>query len=211
MAIRTVDDSMDGGDSGLATMAVFVRASNDTTSLGELAGGASTDFVKIGLLDAGTINGSTTLNQREAINSKNFIKITGGKRDSNMTVDALVPTNAVMSCSKGFIGDYYGATTLDIPDEDTSFTGEAIFLFLDESQKWDNVASLAHNGGEYWKKVEIVPNGSKTLDGTSSLINPFEIHLQRHSSGKSIRNITPNDDSGIDVREEYVDMSTITA
>jgi hypothetical protein len=203
---------MTGSDSNGANIALFLKASNDTTSLGELAGGSSDNFAKVGLISTADINKEATITKRNANNSKIPIKTFVQGEDNSMTVNALIGTNVVKSCQKGYIADYLGSATTDIPDDEKGFEAEAIFLFLDEDESWDEVASLAHNGGEYWKSVKVVGSGTRSFaeDG-GTLTYPFEIHLGRDTSGSSIRDISPDNASGIDVTEEYVDMSSIIA
>jgi len=211
--IVTPTSSMTGSDSNNSVIAVFVKAGTGANSLGMLAGGASDAyFAKIGLIDTATLNNETTIASREAENSKIDIKVIGQKKSSMISIEALIATNAVKSCSKGYIADYYAdADGLDIPDEAIDFEGEAMLVYLDEDAAWDAVADLSHNGIEWWKSVKIIGNGSKTFDGTSSAKYMFEIHLQRHSSGNSIKDVPANDASGIDVTTEAVLFADITA
>ena len=199
MAVITPTSSMAGGFSNGNHFALFLRASRGATSLGGLAGGASTDFAKIGLISTGSLNKDITVTDRQAENSKIPIKTIAQGEKRSMTVDALIPTSVVLSCHHGFIADYLAATPIDLPDDRRSFSGEAVILFLDEDEAWDATANLAHNGGEYWKACRIVPSASETLDGNGDKIYSFEVHLERDDSGSSVRVIPPNDGSGIDV------------
>ena len=212
--IVTPTSSMTGSDSNNSVLALFLKAGTGALSLGALAGGADTDFAKIGLIDTATLNIETTVVKREAENSKLTIKTIGQKKDRSITVDALIPTSVVLSCANAYIADYY-ATVLgvDVPDDATDLEGEAVLIYLDEDEDWDETIMLAHNGIEWWKSVKIVGNGSKTFDGTSSYIEPFEVHLQRDSSGSSVRKMPATDGNEaprIDVTEEYVNFGTLT-
>lgn len=210
MAVITPTSSMAGGYSNGNHFALFLKATGDTTSLGELSSGTATDFAKIGLISTGSLNKDITVTDRQAENSKIPIKTIAQGEKRSMTVDALIPTSVVLSCHHGYIANYHGATAIDLPDDRRSFSGEAVILFLDEDEEWDATTNLAHNGGEYWKACRIVPSASETLDGNGDKVYSFEVHLERDDSGSSVRVIPPNDASGIDVEDDNVDLSSIT-
>jgi len=209
MTLVVPTTSMDGQYTNSNTIAIFVKATNGTLSLGALAGGDGDDFAKIGLIKDVTDNKEATVTKRECENSKLAIKTIGQKKDRSIVVNASVPTSPVLSCFHGHIASYNTAN-ISIPDDATGFTGEAFLVYLDEDEEWDGGTTLAHNGMEYWKSVRIIANGGQSFDSGDMQIYPFEIHLQRDSSGESIKVITPNDEEAIDVSTDYVNFSSLT-
>jgi hypothetical protein len=202
---------MTGSDSNGAVIAVFLKAGTGSNSLGVLAGGTAANFAKVGLIDTASLSKEATITKREAENSKISIKTIAQGKERSITVNALIPTNVVLSCAHGYIADYYASGGVDIPDDINSFEAECILVMLDEDEEWDETANLAYNSLEYWKSAKVIPNGSVTYDGSSSEMHPFEVHLQRASGGDSLRVFGRNDGSGIDVTEEYVDFTSVTS
>ncbi len=192
-----------GVDSHVNAAHVYVKASNAalTNSLGQLAGGASSNFAAIGLCKVINNNFNMETVSRKAENSKIDIKEILKSRNIDIEIEALIGTNVNVSLANGYIADYTTDTT--VPASPEQYTGEAKIFFMKDDQNWNSDTCLT-NGGIWFKKCTFIPlgEGVGTFDGSDVKVYKFRIKAQQDASGDAYTRIA--NDTIIDANALYI-------
>lgn len=168
---------------------LYIKASGETTSLGELAGGSSSSFANVGLIDVINATDETETISRTAENSKTDIKVIAGNRKKSYTVDAVVGNDVNLSLANGVITVYDSTLTdVDISDSPASIYGEVIIMFMTDGQ-WNDDGTVSERG-EYMKNCLIKCMGkSPSYTGKSKMVYRFEIIPFADSNKKLYRDV----------------------
>lgn len=201
MAMPT--DVWDGTSTQVRAAHIYIKASNSagTNSLGQLAGGASSNFAAIGLCKVVTPNFEVEKKSRKSENSKMNIKTILLNRNIDLVVEAQIGTNVNVSLAHGYIADY----TLDtkVPASPPQITGEAKIYFMKDSEDWDSDTCVT-NGGYWFKKCTFILGGEAmdAIDGQEEVTYKFTIQVQKDPDGDAYTRIA--NDTIIDANALYI-------